>query len=382
MPSLAGSSPELQVYSRLPVTLVRGEGCRVWDEDGKAYLDLYGGHAVAALGYGHPALTHAVSTQAQDLLFQTNAVHLQVRDRAIARLVQAAPEGLDQTFLVNSGAEANENALRLVFLKTKRTRVTALTGAFHGRTAAAGAITYGNAGWFGFPQTPFEVDWLAPEAFDAIDAAITADTAAVIFEPVQGVAGAVDLSPEFAQRIAARCREVGAVLIVDEVQTGVGRTGTTFAVEWLGITPDILTTAKGLGGGFPVAAVLCSAAIGEGIGKGTLGTTFGGGPVACAAIEAVLGVVDEPSFLADVRRRADLLANAALAAGVHRVTGKGFLMGLHVGQPAGPVRQKLLEKGFLTGDAKNPEVVRLLPPLILSDAEIVEFGTALSEVLR
>lgn len=382
MPCTVGSEvPELAVYSRLSVSVERGEGIRVWDTNGREYLDFYGGHAVSALGYGHVTVTAAIQDQAAQLSFQSNAVGSSVRDHAIRALIASAPDGLDQAFLVNSGAEANENALRLAFLTTGRTRVASLRGGFHGRTAAAGAVTDGNAKWYAFPRAPFDVDWVTPESMEELEAAIGPDTAAFIFEPVQGVAGAVDLSPAFVQHAEALCRERGVCLIADEVQTGVGRTGTMWAIEQLGVRPDILTAAKGLGNGFPVGAVLCSNRVAESVGIGTLGTTFGGAPMACAVMSAVLEAVGAHGFLDRVQRSAALLRETVEAAGVTRVSGRGLLMGLHLDQPAAGVRQELLARGFITGDAKNPNVVRLLPPLILDSASIDMFGRALAEVL-
>lgn len=382
MLSTAGSRvPEFPVYRRLPISIERGEGCTVWDAEGRAYTDLYGGHAVAALGYAHPAVCLALAEQVERLSFQTNAVANSVRDQAVLKLAEIAPMPDAQVLLLNSGAEANENALRLAFLATGKSRVTAIRGSFHGRTAASAAVTDYNESWYGFPQEPFAVDWLAREDLAGIPAAISEETAAVIFEPVQGVAGAIALSLEFAQTIARRCQAVGALLIADEVQTGVGRTGTMWAVEQLGVTPDILTTAKGLGNGFPVGAVLARGDLGRQLNVGQMGTTFGGGPMACAVICAVLDVVRQPQFLPSVAERALLLHETVAAAGAE-VSGLGFLMGFRTIQPASAVREALLARGFLTGDAKDPHVVRLLPPLILSESEINEFGHAIKEVLN
>lgn len=379
MPCLVGS--ELPVYSRLPVVAARGEGCTIWDREGKAYLDLYGGHAVAALGYGHAGWSQTVVSHLESLQFQTNALHLEVRDEAIQALATVAPPGLNNVFLVNSGAEANESALRMAFWHTGRTKVVCLEGGFHGRTAASGAVTDGSEKWFGFPRAPFDVERVRVDDIEGLNSALTEDTAAFLFEPVQGVAGGLDLDPEFVQTAASLCNDRGVVMVADEVQTGIGRTGTMFCVEQYGVVPDLLTTAKGLGNGFPVAAVLCSSALAAHAKPGMLGTTFGGGPMACAAMIGVLNEVNAPGFLEDVRARATALREACLRAGVPRVTGRGFLLGLHLGIPAAPIRQALLNKGFLTGDARDPQVIRLLPPLILSRHEIESFGAALGEVL-
>lgn len=373
---------EVDVYNRLSIRLEGGTGCEVWDDKGKKYIDLYGGHAVAGLGYNHPELTEAIASQASNMVFQSNAVDLAVREEACARLGQLAPPGLNHVFLINSGAEAIENALRIAFGATGRSRVTALRGAFHGRTAAAAAITDWGGKPYGLPRTPFEVDWLNPEDRAGVTQAINSDTACVVFEPVQGVAGAVDLSEAFVAEISARAREVGACVIADEVQTGNGRTGTYFACEGLGLVPDILVTAKALGGGFPAAAVCMTATLAAGLGRGSIASTFGGGPMACAAMLAVMQAVTAPGFLTGVQTKSQLLRDVSRAAGVEKISGKGFLLGLHVGQPASYVREKLLELGFITGDAKKPDVVRLLPPLILSEAEIEAFGMALRSVLK
>ncbi len=379
---MAGSKPiEAPVYARLPVSIERGDGCWVWDAEGRAYLDLYGGHAVAGLGYNHPALTSAIAEQARTLTFQTNAVQNSVRERAITQLVETAPMANAQAFMVNSGAEANENALRLAFTVTGRSRVTAVRGSFHGRSAACAAVTDHSQTWYGFPRAPFEVDWVDVDDVARLDEAIGADTAALIFEPVQGVAGAIDLSPVFVQRAVELCRERGALVIADEVQCGAGRSGTLWTVEQLGVQPDLLTAAKSLGGGFPLGAVLMSGSIGDQLKIGQLGTTFGGGPMACAAMSAVLSALTEPSFLPGVRARSQLLRDECHTAGISKITGRGFMLGLHLGVPAAPIRTALLERGFLTGDAKKPDVIRLLPPLILNESEIRQFGAALTEVL-
>ncbi len=375
------TSPEIPVYRRLPIQIVSGNGCQVTDNTGKTYLDLYGGHAVAALGYNHPELTKSIADQTAKLVIQSNAVDVPIREEAIALLASLSPIPNTQVFMVNSGAEAVENALRLAFLHTKRPRIAALKGAFHGRSAAAAAITDYHDAWYAFPNKPFEVDWIDPTSLEDLEEKITDQTAAFIFEPIQGVAGAIDISYEFAQHAAKICRERDALLIADEIQSGIGRSGTLFATEQLGITPDITTLAKSLAGGLPVSAVLAKQEFCQ-VPIGTLGTTFGGGPVVCAAMKVVLETVSKQEFLNQVKANSSYLIQLCLASGIQSVTGKGYLLGLHLDQPAGPLRQTLLEKGFLTGDAKNPNVIRLLPPLILTKAEIDLFIQALVETLK
>lgn len=378
---MAGSNTsEIPVYSRLPISIERGEGCTVWDANGKSYLDLYGGHAVAALGYAHPIVTTAIQDQVQRLIFQTNAVELGVREAAIARLAKASIIPDSQIFLVNSGTEANENALRLAFLTTNRSRIVAVRGSFHGRTGASAAVTDGSEKWYGFPRQPFEVSWVDRTDPNTLRENLTEDVAAFIVEPVQGVAGAVALELEFLQMARELTSQNGIAMIADEVQCGVGRTGTMWSIEQAHVVPDFITCAKGLGNGYPVGAVLGSPNWTKVAKVGTLGTTFGGGPVAAAAMDAVLSVIDDEAFLSDVRERAEFL-RASIEA-FAPTSGKGFLLGVRCPKPAQEIRLQLLERGYITGDAKDPSVLRLLPPLILSRPEISEFVNVLREVLQ
>ncbi|HKH49922.1 MAG TPA: aspartate aminotransferase family protein, partial [Thermoanaerobaculia bacterium] len=284
----------LPVYPHAPIEPIRGSGVMLTTRDGRELIDFYGGHAVALLGYGHPRLLAALQEQAATLIFQSNVVPLAVRARAGQRLVQFGPEGLTRAFLVNSGAEANENALRLAFRKTGKTRIVALEGAFHGRTAAAGALTWGSAKWYGFPRAPFDVTFIPRGDLDALERELgKGDVAALIAEPVQGQAGAYALGAEWLGAARERTRRAGSLLIFDEVQCGMGRSGAPFASQMYGVTPDLLTTAKGLAGGFPAGAVLVSDEIADILKGGDLGTTFGGGPVACALIEAVIDIIED-----------------------------------------------------------------------------------------
>src|SRR5882672_11168761 len=276
------------VFAQYPIEVVSADGVYLHTRDGRKVLDLYGGHAVAALGYGHPRWLKALNDQARQVLFQTNAVAMEVRERAASRLVEFCGLGLDTVFFVNSGAEANENALKMAFKVTGRTEVVALEGGFHGRTAAAGAVTWGaREKWYGFPRTPFDVSFAPRDDPAAVERFVDHDTAAVIVEPVQGVGGAYDVGKPMLQALRQRCDDVGAVLIFDEVQCGVGRTGAPFAANYYGVTPDIITAAKALGNGFPVSALLLSKHVAGQIKHDDMGTTFGGGPMACAVAEAV-----------------------------------------------------------------------------------------------
>ncbi len=370
----------LPVYGQLPFVPVSATGCDIVTTDGRHILDLYGGHAVAALGYGHPALIGAISEQSSQLLFQSNAVALDVRARAAEQLTKIAPEGLSRAFFVNSGAEANENALRMACVVTGRSKILAITHGFHGRTAAAGAVTWNSQKWYGFPQAPFDVDFIARDDCDAARELIDRDVAAVIFEPVQGVAGAFDLAHDFVATLRDCTRKTGALLIADEVQSGMGRSGWFFASEALGVAPDILTSAKSLGGGIPCGAVLCSDDVAPHFGPGDLGTTFGGGPVAAAAINAVIATIESEGLLHNVREREAQIREQCAVGPVQKIQGMGLLLGLVCDRPAVVVRDALLEHDILTGTSADPHVLRILAPLVLQAEHVDRLAHALESI--
>ncbi len=373
----------LPVYAHTPIEPVRGEGVMVETRDGRSLIDFYGGHAVALLGYRHPRLVAALGHQAEELFFQSNSVPLAVRARAAERLVRFGPAGLTRAFLVNSGAEANENALRLAFRHTERSRVVALEGAFHGRTAAAAAVSHKSEGWYGFPRTPFAVTFVPRGDLAALEAALAGgDVAALIAEPIQGLAGAVDLGADYLRGARELTRAAGALLILDEVQCGMGRTGHPFAAQAYGVTPDLLTTAKGLAGGFPAGAVLASDAVAAGLRKGDLGSTFGGGPLACALIEAVIETIESDGLLARVRTLSRLIRDTCRVGPVDAIQGEGFLLGLRTSRPAREIVDELLAKGILAGTSGDPRIVRLLPPLVLEESHVSALARALAEIPR
>ncbi|HKK04047.1 MAG TPA: aminotransferase class III-fold pyridoxal phosphate-dependent enzyme [Gammaproteobacteria bacterium] len=370
----------LPVYAQLDLQPVSGEGPWLVMADGRRILDLYGGHAVAALGYGHPRLVAALRAQAERLTFQSNLLPLELRARACAALARFAPPGLDRVFLVNSGAEANENALKLAFKTPARTRVVAVEGAFHGRSAAAAAVTWGSEKWYGFPRKPFEVSFVSPQEPAALAHKIDERTAAMIVEPVQGVAGAVDLPADFLAEARRLTRERGALLIFDEVQCGMGRTGRPFAADHYGVTPDMLTTAKGLAGGFPAGALLTTQALAAGLQVGELGTTFGGGPMACAAIAAVLDAIRDEGLLENVRALSDRIRASCRVGPVTAIQGAGFLLGLVCSRPAREVQALLLDRDILAGTSADPRVLRLLPPYVLEPEHVDRLAAALAEI--
>ena len=370
----------LPVYGQLPFVPERGSGCNIITSDGHRILDLYGGHAVAALGYGHPRLVKAISEQSTKLLFQSNAVALEVRAQAAENLIRVSPQELDRVFFVNSGAEANENALRMACVVTHRRKVLAITQGFHGRTAAAGAVTWNSDPWYGFPDKPFDVDFIPRDDCGAAEAMIDSEVAAVIVEPVQGVAGAYDLSHEFLTTLRDRTRRHGVLMIADEVQSGMGRSGQFFAVQAHGICPDILTSAKALGGGIPCGAILCSDDIRPHFGPGALGSTFGGGPVAAAAINAVIDAIETDGLLKNVREREAQIRELCITGPVQKIQGMGLLLGLVCDRPAIEVRNELLRHDVLTGTSADPSVLRVLAPLVLEASHVEHLAHALQSM--
>ena len=369
----------LPVYPHWPMEPVSGHGVMLVTREGRELIDFYGGHAVALLGYGHPRLLATLSAQAETLFFQSNVVPLEIRARAARKLVEFAPEGLNRAFLVNSGAEANENALRLAFRKTGRTRVVAVEGAFHGRTAAAGALTWGSAKWYGFPRPPFDVTFVKRGDLDSLQAELSKkDVAALIAEPVQGNSGAYPLGQEWLRAARELTARTGTLLIFDEVQCGMGRSGDPFAAQTFGVTPDLLTTAKGLAGGFPAGALLVKEEVAHGLNPGDLGTTFGGGPIACALIETVIDTIREEGLLENVRRVSARIRETCVVGPVTAIQGEGFLLGLRTARPAKEIQAELMERGIFSGTSGDPNIVRLLPPLVLRDEHV----DALSEALR
>ncbi len=360
-----------QVFAQYPLEVARAEGVWLHAPGGRRVLDLYGGHAVAALGYGHAGWTRALQAQAAACQFQSNAVPMAVRERAGERLLRFAGGAYDSVFLVNSGAEANENALKMAFRMTNRPQVAAVEGGFHGRTAAAGALTWGaREKWHAFPRAPFDVSWLPRRDAAAIAQHVTHDTAAVIVEPVQGVGGAFDMGADYLRALRHRCDEIGALLVFDEVQCGMGRAGHPFAANLYGVVPDMITTAKALGNGFPCAALLMTPRVTQAIKPETLGTTFGGGPMAAAAILAVIDAIENEALLANVRRVSQYVRATCRVGPVTGFQGEGLLLGLRLSRPAKEVQAALLARDILTGTSADPQVLRLLPPFILQDEHV------------
>ncbi|HXE56745.1 MAG TPA: aminotransferase class III-fold pyridoxal phosphate-dependent enzyme [Gemmatimonadales bacterium] len=372
----------LPVYAQMPVRPVSGRGSWLVDERGEEWLDAYGGHAVASTGHSHPHVVRAIAEQASRLLFYSTAVPHARRETLAAMLAERCPAPLRRVFLCNSGAEANENALHLARRHTGRQAVVSVAGGFHGRTAATLACTDGEKFRAAARRAGMPLSRVVP--FDdvaALEAALDDTVAALILEPVQGMAGARACSPEFLRAARELCWRHGVVLIFDEVQCGVGRVGAFTAAEAFGVVPDVLTLAKGLASGLPIGAVIASEAVTVTVGVGDLGSTFGGGPVPCAAAIATLEVIDREGLIEHARAVGERLRHGALGLGIPAVQGKGLLLGLKLGRPAAPVQRALGERRILVGTAADPEVIRLLPPLTFSHDEAELVLSALREVL-
>ena len=370
----------LPTYARADLTVVRGEGCRVWDDEGRAYLDFGAGIAVVGLGHRHPAVTEATHAQLDRLWHASNLYWTEPMLRLAGLLSERLGGG--QAFFCNSGAEANEAALKVARKATGRSRIVALEGGFHGRTYGALSATGQPGKWEGFGPLVPGFSFARPNDVESLEAAVApgGELAAILLEPVLGEGGVLPLEEGFVRAAAEIAREVGALLCVDEVQAGLGRTGTFFAYEQLGIEPDLVTLAKGLGNGLPIGALLVREGIADAIGPGDHGSTFGGNPVASAAACAVVEAIDD-ALLANVAARgAELSAGLEKLPGVREVRGRGLLLAGLLDRDASPVVDECRARGLLVLTA-GPDVLRLLPPLVVSEAEVAEALVVLREVL-
>ncbi|MBN8875391.1 MAG: aspartate aminotransferase family protein [Rhodospirillales bacterium] len=372
-------------YARADLAFERGEGAWLWTVDGRRFLDFGSGIATASLGHGHPHLSKAIAEQAAKVMHVSNLYRIPQAEKLAARLVEAT--FADSVFFCNSGAEANEGMIKMMRRamsdsgKPERFRFITFEGAFHGRTLATLAAT-GNAKYLegfgpvveGFDQVPFN-------NMNAVRNAIGAATCGIIVEPVQGEGGVRPADMQFLRDLRAVCDEYGLILGMDEVQTGMGRTGKLFAHEWAGITPDVMSAAKGIGGGFPLGAVLAKEQFAKALKPGTHGTTFGGNPLACAAGNAVLDVILAPGFLEGVQRK-----GAMMRAGLEQIArdfptvfedvrGLGLLLGLKCAMPQGEVQAACVAQGLMAITAGD-NVLRLAPPLVVTESDI-EQGLAM-----
>jgi acetylornithine/succinyldiaminopimelate/putrescine aminotransferase len=375
----------LATYPKLAFALVRGEGSHVWDESGRRYLDLYGGHAVSCLGHGHPKWAAALAAQARALDFYSNICYHPLRAEAAERLVRHSYPSMAGAYFCNSGAEANETALKIARKLTGRPLVIATNEGFHGRTIGALSVTGVAKMRDAFPENLAGlsrfVDLGDAAAVEAVD---PREVAAIILEPIQSLAGVRMAPPEHYRFLRAHASKHGIALIFDEVQTGNGRTGEWFIGTHWGVEPDIVTTAKGIGGGFPVGAVIANRRVAESVKSGDQGSTFGGAPLAAAAVAATYRILEEEGIVEQVRRRSEgVLARLRAMVGrglVKDVRGLGYLIGVECEVPAKEVQSELRKLGILVGSSNHAATFRLLPPLTVSDGEWDEFFAALEKL--
>lgn len=370
----------MNTYNRLPMEIARGDGVQVWDSEGKPYLDFVAGLAVNGLGHGHPAVVAAIKDAAEHVLHTSNVYHIGPQARLAQRLSELS--GFDRVFFGNSGAEANEGAIKLVrrFGQQrggKKYKVVSALQSFHGRTLGALAAT-GQAKYHeGFAPIPAGFEYVPLNDIDALRAAVDDETAAVLLEPIQGESGVRPCTPEYIRAVRELCDERGALLIFDEIQTGLGRTGKLFAFEHFGVRPDIMTLAKALGGGIPIGAFLATERVAAAFAPGVHATTFGGNPFACRVATAVLDVIVGADLSAAAARAGQRLRAGIEAIGeengrVREVRGHGLMLGVELdGVGSQEVATLCRERGLLL-NAIGDSVLRLLPPLIVSDEEIDE----------
>lgn len=373
---------QVATYAKMNIAVERGEGAWIWTSEGEKYLDLYGGHAVCSTGHSHPRVVEALKEQAEKVLFYSNLVYSEIRAKAAEKLVSIAPESITKAFFCNSGTEANENAMRMARMATKREKVITFSGGFHGRTADSISATFlGKYRELGKPNVPGHV---CAEFGNLESVRELADdkTAAVMLEPIQSMAGVTEAAPEFFTGLREICDEHGIVLIFDEVQTGVGRTGNWFfsgSDLAGGVEADIITLAKSLGSGVPVGACLVNERISDSVKINDLGTTFGGGMLAMAAVTATLAAIETEKMRENIFDIENYLRERLKEIEeVKNLRGRGGLLGIEFAGDCKPFHKKLLENRIITGTSSDAKVLRLLPPLCVTREEI----DLLIEVLR
>ncbi|HLN64764.1 MAG TPA: acetylornithine transaminase [Symbiobacteriaceae bacterium] len=380
----------MSTYGRYPIALVRGQGVKAWDAEGKEYLDFLGGIAVNVLGHSHPAVVQAITEQAGKLIHTSNLYYTEPAGELAALLVQNG--GLDKVFFCNSGAEANEGAIKLArkyqWRKGHKQKnvVLSATHSFHGRTLGALTATAKQEIQEGFGPLPAGFGYVEFGNIEALRAAVTDETAAVILEPVQGEGGIYTLTPEYMREARAICDQAGALLIFDEIQCGLGRTGNFFAYQGYGVKPDLITLAKGLGGGLPIGAICATAEAATGFQPGDHGTTFGGNPVACAAAVATLKTVLSSGLVEHAAAMGAYLIGqlqslqAKYPGLVKELRGAGLMIGLELTQPGAPVLAKCHELGLLANITAGT-VLRLLPPYVITRNDVDKAVSIIDEAL-
>ncbi|MDY4411023.1 MAG: aminotransferase class III-fold pyridoxal phosphate-dependent enzyme [Prevotella sp.] len=374
-----------KVFSLFDVNIVRGRGAHVWDDKGQEYLDFYGGHAVISIGHCHPHYTQRVTQQLNELCFYSNSVINRLQEQLADRLGKISGYDDYQLFLINSGAEANENALKLASFHNGRSRVLAASHSFHGRTSLAVEVT-DNKKIVAPINDNHHVTFLPMNDLEAWRRELAkGDVCACILECIQGIGGCVMATPEFAQGLAEACKQYGTVLICDEIQCGYGRSGKFFAHQWLGIRPDLITVAKGIANGYPMGGLLISPAFKPVIGM--LGTTFGGNHLGCAAALAVLDVFEDEHLIDNANTVGTYLIEQlrnlqATQPHIKEVRGRGLMVGVVMDIPHKDVRQRLIHEQHVFTGCAGTNILRILPPLIITKADVDDFIFRLSKVLK
>jgi acetylornithine/N-succinyldiaminopimelate aminotransferase len=365
---------QVETYKKMPMSVERGEGSWVWTSEGDKYLDLYGGHAVCATGHAHPHVVKAIQEQAANVLFYSNLVYSEIRAKAAEKLVSIAPKNLTKAFFCNSGTEANENAMRMARMATGCEKIVTFTGSFHGRTADSISATFlGKYREIGKPNVPGHVS-AEFGRIESVKAVADSETAAIMLEPIQSMASVNEAEPHFFRELRELCDEHGIMLIFDEVQTGTGRTGNWFfggSDLADGVEPDIISLAKSLGSGVPAGACLVNEKVSANIKINDLGTTFGGGMLAMAAVVATLEAIENDGMIENAKSVENHLRDSLGGiAKIVSIKGKGCLLGIEFDVPCAPIHAKLLENKIITGTSSDPNVLRLLPPLSVSVDEM------------
>ncbi|MBZ1325752.1 aspartate aminotransferase family protein [Aquirufa aurantiipilula] len=368
------------VYPLYPIELVKAQGVTLWDKKGQTYTDLYGGHAVISIGHSHPYYVAKLTEQLQNIGFYSNSVIIPGQEELAEKLGKLSGYPDYQLFLTNSGAESNENALKLASFHTGRKKVVAFKNAFHGRTAGAVAVT-DNPSIVAPINDTSHVSFLPFNQIEGLASGITEETAAVIVEGIQGVGGIQVAGTEFLQALRKRCDETGAQLILDSVQCGYGRSGKFFSHQYAGIQPDLMTTAKGMGNGFPMGGVLIAPHIKASY--GLLGTTFGGNHMACAAGNAVLDVIQDENLIENAAKIGQyLMDQLSQFSAVKEVRGKGLMIGIEFEQAVGPIRDALLFDHHIFCGYAGKHTLRLLPSLGIDQKVADQFLESLTQVLK
>lgn len=373
---------EVNSYARYPVVFESGSDIYLFDSNGMKYTDLYGGHCVSILGHSPNSVIEALNKQSRELMFYSNVVYNPARAKAAKKLVEMSPEGFDRVFFCNSGTEANENAIKIAWIVTGKHHIVSTIGGWHGRTLASLSVTHSpklrNPFQFALPTTSFIPFGDADALQDFLT--VNDDVAAFIIEPIQSISGCAMADDSYYRQIREICTKHGVMLIFDEIQTGVGRTGRFSFCEHVGMTPDIISLAKSLGAGFPIGAVLIPESLAQKIKIGDLGSTFAGGMMASAACHATLEEIESRDLMKQASAIYETLRSSLEGSDI-KIRGRGCLIGLKLPCTAKPIVQKLFNKGWITGTSDVENVMRIMPPLITPTDVIRQFAQILMEAV-